>query len=48
MLLGMPLDEEEVIKIEDDDGHGPILYQHNNSTNVSVQEKDSTECSVKL
>jgi hypothetical protein len=26
MLLGMPLDEEEVIKIEDDDGVGHVLY----------------------
>lgn len=27
MLLGMPLDEEEVIKIEDDEGTaGPIVY----------------------
>lgn len=25
MLLGLPIDEEEVIKIEDDDVGGPII-----------------------
>lgn len=33
MLLGMPIDEEQVIKIEDDDGVGPIVYNHKEEKN---------------